>query len=98
MKNWKRLEQETDGNYFFSGLFYCTQRVHQELTAFEIVSVYTDIQNLILEKGGVDYLQIYKDERGRTLYFIDNLSLEQVLSGNYKIEDNYCTLLFSEEY
>ncbi len=98
MTHWKRQAQENKGNYFFNGFFICTQKVDRELSRVEILLIYLEVKNFAISKNGIDYLQIYKDEKNRTLYFIDNLSEEQILSGKYAIEDNYCTLLFSEEY
>lgn len=98
MSIWKRNEQETTGNYFFNGTFYCTQKVHLKLPVIEIIFLYLDVRKFAKENNGIDYLQVYKDEQGRTLYFIDNVSKEQLLSGEFDEEDNYCTLLFSEEY
>jgi hypothetical protein len=100
MAHWKRRihEQEQEVGYFFNGNFYCTRTVSEELTEAEIILIYLDAKNFVQVNNGIDYLQIYEDENNRTLYFIDNLSSEQMASGCYSAEDNYCTLLFSNEY
>ncbi|MBL7773423.1 MAG: hypothetical protein JNM95_11220 [Chitinophagaceae bacterium] len=99
MAHWIRQNQEREGEkYFFNGLFYCTRAVSMELTEVEIAFLYLDVINYAQESNGIDYLQIYRDDQNRTLYFIDNLSEIQINSGNYSQEENYCTLLFSHEY
>jgi hypothetical protein len=97
--HWQRQAQENEGEkYFFNGNFYCTHKVHQELTEQEIIFIYLDVMKFVQANYGIDYLQIYKDNRNLTLYFIDNLNEEQLNSDNYNEEDNYCTLLFADEY
>jgi hypothetical protein len=98
MAEWTRQPQETGGKYQFSGQFVVTQTVKQELTKVEIIGIYYDILKFVEEQGGIDYLQVYKDEQGRKLFFIDQLNSEMIQSGEYQEEDNYCTLLFAHEY
>jgi len=98
--NWERLPQESNtGQFFFAGAMYITQGVNA-LRPAEILFIYWDLRAFVKENpNGVDYLQVYIDrETNRRLYFIDNLSKSMIDSGDYKPEDNYCTLLFSEEY
>lgn len=98
MATWTRQPQERDGNYFFYGKFVITKGVHEALTQEEIMSIYFHIQELVLEKDGLDYLQVFIDENKRKLFFIDQLDKYMIESGDYQKEDNYCTLLFAHEY
>ena len=98
MTTWVRKPQEKEGNYFFSGQFYVTRRVAGELQVEEILSIYQDVQAFVREQNGIDYLQVYIDENGRKLFFIDNLDKDMVANGQYRPEDNYCTLMFASEY
>ncbi|MDI9867556.1 hypothetical protein QM480_24640 [Flectobacillus sp. DC10W] len=98
MATWTRQSQETGGKYQFSGQFVVTQTVKQELTKVEIIGIYYDILKFVEEQGGIDYLQVYIDEQGRKLFFIDQLSTDMIQSGEYREEDNCCTLLFAHEY
>ena len=98
MAHWKRKTQEREGNYFFSGQFYATSGVAAELTADEILGIYWDTKMFAQEKEGIDYLQVYTDENGRKLFFIDQLSQEMIESDNFENEDNHCTLMFANEY
>lgn len=98
MITWSRKPQEKDGSYFFSGQFYTTRGVANELSINEILSICQDVQAFVQEKNGIDYLQVYTDENGRKLFFIDNLNKEMIESGHYRPEDNYCTLMFASEY
>lgn len=96
--NWTRKPQEQEGKYFFSGNFYCTKRVNEEIPHEEIQSIYNEIKTLVQEKNGLDYLQVFEDGKGRKLFLIDQLNEDMIASGGYKPEDNHCTLLFAEEY
>lgn len=98
MAKWKREPEECQGSYFFSGQFYVTRGVADELTSSEILSIYRDVQTFVQAKKGIDYLQVYMDEQGRKLYLIDQLSKEMIASGQYRPEDNHCTLLWAYEY
>ncbi len=98
MGHWKRQPQERDGSYEFSGQLYATKGVSNELSADEILSIYQDVQAFAKNKHGIDYLQVYKDEKGRKLFFIDQLNREMINSGEYAEEDNHCTLMFASEY
>lgn len=98
MAQWRRQPQERNGNYFFSGQFYATRTVSETLSLSEILHIYLDVKAFARDKIGIDYLQVYTDERGRKLYFIDQLNKKMIESGLYKPEDNHCTLMFAEEY
>ena len=98
MAIWTRQKQECEGSYFFSGQFYATRGVSQDLSPAEILSIYMDVQAFAKQKNGIDYLQVYTDEQGRKLFFIDQLNTEMIASGEYRPEDNHCTLLWAHEY
>lgn len=98
MATWTRQPQEIGGKYQFSGQFVVTQTVQDELTKLEIIGIYYDVLKFVEEKGGIDYLQVYTDEQGRKLFFIDQLNKDMIESGEHDAEDNYCTLLFAHEY
>ncbi|MEO1263825.1 MAG: hypothetical protein AAFZ15_33780 [Bacteroidota bacterium] len=96
---WKRQPQEQEGTYYFSGKFLVTSGVQALLKPHEITAIYLEIQNLVKEKSGLDYLQVYvHEESGQKLFFIDQLNKEMITSGDYLQEYNYCTLLLAEEY
>ena len=95
---WIRKPQEQEGTYFFSGQLYVTQAVLNSIHPIEISAIHIDLQLFVKEKNGIDYLQIYVNDKGDRLYFIDQLKKEMVESGKYKPDENYCTLLFSWEY
>ena len=93
-----REPQEQEGTYYFSGKLFVTPAVLHHFTPTDILAIYLDIQSFVRENNGVDYLQIYINDQGDKLYFIDQLSKEMVDSGQYQVEDNYCTLMFAHEY
>jgi len=95
---WKRKKQEQEGSYMFNGTFYVTSNVKRELSIDEILFIYKDVKEFVKEKRGIDYLQVYEDDEGRKLFFIDQLNREMIKSGDYLHEYNYCTLLFNYEY
>ena len=100
MQIWKRRPQEQDGTYLFSGTMYVTQGVLARLSPVEIMTIYCDIQKFIKETGGIgiDYFQVYENESGDKLYFIDQCNSEMMEDESFKEEFNHCTLLFSHEY
>lgn len=95
---WIRKPQEQEGTYFYSGQLYVTPAVLNSVPPNDILAICTDIQLFVKEKNGIDYLQIYVNDKGDKLYFIDQLKKEMVECGKYGPEENYCTLLFSWEY
>lgn len=98
MATWTRKPQETKGTYQFTGQLVVTASVSAALKKVEIIGIYYDILKFVEEQGGVDYLQVYTDEKGRKLFFIDQLDKTMIESGDHDTEDNYCTLLFAHEY
>lgn len=98
MAIWTRQPQEREGSYYFSGQFLVTREVITELSKEEILSIYHDIQRFVQEQNGIDYLQTYFDEKERKLFFIDQLNKKTIESGDFKKQDDHCTLLFAHEY
>jgi len=89
----------TGGTYFFSGQFLITRGIQTNLTPEEIKVIYLEIQRLVKEKSGLDYLQVYvHEDTGQELFFIDQLNQEMIASGGYEPEHNHCTLMLAEEY
>lgn len=98
MAKWVRKPQEKRGSYYFAGQFYTTKGVATALTVDEIMAIYTDAKMYVWNNDGADYIFTFTDENGRKLFFIDNLNKEMIESGQYNPEDDYCTLMFAEEY
>lgn len=91
--------QEQEGTYHFGGKFYITSNAKNILTSEEIKEIYDFIQDLVKQHGGIDYLQVfYCAEHDCKLFFIDNLNKQMIKSGDYKAEDNYCTLMLASDY
>ena len=98
MNTWTRKPQEQEGTHLFSGTLYITEGVAAALSPSEIIAIYHDIQRFVLETGGIDYFQVYTNDAGDKLYFIDQCDPEMMKEEAYVNEYNYCTLLFSHEY
>jgi hypothetical protein len=98
MNTWTRRPQEQEGKYQFAGTFYVTQGVLSALTQEEISAIYHEIQALIKQVGGIDYFQVYENNVGDKLYFIDQCDADMIADVSFNKEYNYCTLLFSYEY
>ncbi len=62
---WKRQPQETTGSYYFNGAFYATRGITHLLTEEEIISTYQDVQSLIKEQDGIDYLLTVRHINGK---------------------------------
>lgn len=95
---WEIQPQEQKGTYRFSGRFLVTSGIEAELSPEEIAAIYQQVQQLVKEQNGIDYLVVFKNDKGQKLFFIDQLNKEMIESGDYANEHNYCTLLFSHEY
>jgi hypothetical protein len=98
MATWTRRPQECNGSYFFSGKLIATMKVVAEIPIEEITQIWDDLREFIKQENGVDRLQIYTNETGARLYFIDQLNKEMIETNMFGDEDNYCTLMFAEEY
>ena len=100
---WKRQPQEQDDtNYLFSGVFLTSRGIQTELSQEEVDFIVNDLLQFRNERGTIDYLQVYKNDAGRKIFCIDQLSKEQLEGGGYSEEAkkryNYWTMLFAEEY
>jgi hypothetical protein len=99
MGKWIRQPQEQSGTYFFSGKFLVTSGVQSLLNDNEIRAIYFDVQKLVKQYEGIDYLVVYiHEDTQQKLFFIDQLNKEMIASGEFLPEYNYCTLLLAEEY
>jgi len=94
---WIRQEQERGGKYYFSGRFVVTSGIQDLLSEDEVKAIYLDVQNLVKEKKGIDYLVVYvHEDMGQKLFFSDQL--DQDMLENHPKEHHYCTLLLAEEW
>jgi len=98
MATWKRKSQENEGNHLFSGKVCITEKVQHEIPDGELKAICRDLYKFLQKKTRINYMQIYTDEQGRMLYFVDNLSEDMLCSVLYQGEENYCLLMFAEEY
>lgn len=100
MAHWTRQPQEEEGNYHFSGTFVVTAGVNAKIPRDEILQIYRDVLQAVREHDGLDYLQIYQDERGTKLFFIDATPKDDFDSGECDPNDpdfNNCVLCFPNE-
>lgn len=94
----KPPEYET-GDYWFDGKFLVTKRIQDTLSKEEILLIYAHVINLVQQKQGIDYLQIFEQkETEYKLFFIDQVTRESLQTGEQPLEHNYCTLMFNDEY
>jgi hypothetical protein len=98
MATWIRRDQEDIDKYTFSGKFLITENVKRTLPAIEIIGIYHDIQRLVKEKGGINSIQVYNDEQGRTIHFIDQSNPLFIRNKKWGMEENLCVLHFAHEY
>lgn len=99
LAKWLYQPQEKEGSYEFSGSFFVTAGVQQTLNHDEIFDIYLFIKLLVKDAKNLDYLQVFiHKETAQKLFFIDQLNKEMIESGQYSVQDNYCTLLLAQEY
>ena len=100
MATWTRKPQEVEGNYHFSGTFVVTAGVDKTIPKDEILEIYQDVQKFVKEQNGIDYLQVYENEKGEQLYFIDATPKDDFDSGECDPNDvdfNNCVLCYPNE-
>jgi hypothetical protein len=98
MNVWQRQPQEKSGSYLFTGAFLVTRGVAEMLSYEEIMCIHMET---VLEAhctGGLDYLQVFINQHGRKLFFIDQLDRETLEKSEFDPEHNHCTLMLAEEY
>jgi len=99
-RRWVLQPQEQEGTYTFSGKSYMTSGINAKLTPYEVLQIHLAVQERVMEKGGADYLQVFKNGSGRKIFVIDNLNQEMKKNNDEKFveEHDYFTIMFSEEY
>ena len=102
MTTWKRLPQEQQGDYFFSGQAYMTRGIQDALSPEEVALVVADLQAFVQQENGVDYLQCYEADDGRRAWCIDQLRQSVKDSGEFTPEQlaeyDHWTILLPDEY
>ena len=92
------LPKDDQKDYFFSGEFTVSDKVFELLTIEEITYIYEFIQNMVKENDGISYLHCFYNGRNDcALFFCDQLSENQMKSGEFKPEDNYCVLMHMDD-
>ena len=94
---------ELDQKYDFSGQFYQTAGVLEEIGPVDIFELTVFLRALVQAENGLDYLQRFRHQpTGLVVWVIDNLSREMLAGDGYtaeqKQENHYATILFPEEY
>jgi hypothetical protein len=99
LKSWKLKAQECKGNYFFDGQMYMTSGINEKLTVTEISQIIACVKNEVQRLNGADYLFVFAHKKGK-IFVIDNLNAEMKRrsTDEFIAENNYFTILFSEEY
>jgi hypothetical protein len=100
---WERQKQEKKGDYMFSGRTLMTHGFMGELSAFEVFSIMLDLHAFLLQKGKIDYLQVFnRKSDGLKVFVIDQLSEIMKSDGSYSEENlkeyDYHTYLLASEY
>lgn len=87
------------GDYWFNGQFFITKQVIEALSALELLAIREHISVLVKRHQGIDYIQtFYHPKKRYSLFLIDQITRESLLSGEQPQEHNYCTLMFKDEY
>ncbi len=102
MATWKRLPQECEADYFFSGQAVMTRGVEAMLSPEEIAFIVADLHAFVQQEIGADYLQIYESDDGHRVWCIDQLRQSIKDSGEFTPEQlaeyDHWTMLLPEEY
>jgi len=98
---WTLLPQEVNSTeYTFSGKIFVTARIKNELSVVDISYMLSILSSKVIALGGLDYLQVFKNETGQKVFIIDNLSKrhKEIASKEYVEENDYYTVMFADEY
>lgn len=94
---WTRQPQEQENHdFWFAGRCYVTAGVSASLTPLEVAWIVMDIQNFVLMKQGIDYLQVYEREDGLKVWVIDQVPRCEL--EDHPKDHNHYTILFPDEY
>ena len=100
MATWKRKQQECEGTYYFEGQLFVSYEVQADIPREELIQIIDQTRQAVEENGGLDYLQIFENEYGNTLYFIASVNKEMIESGEFApndIEYNNCVICYPHE-
>jgi len=97
---WNLQLQEREGTYTFSGKILITNNICKALTFDEQLFIIMAVRQRVEKLGGADYLQVFKNSKGETIFVIDQLNKEmkEENSDEFVKENDYFTILFSYEY
>lgn len=98
MSNWVRLPQEREGKHQFKSQIVLTTEVNAKLRPLEILAICRDIRGFVEENGGAYYFQVYQNEIGEKLYFIDQGPPENAMDVDVPEDELCCVLLYPHEY
>ena len=87
---WILKPQEVEGQYLFQQTCYTTVGIQNSLTEIEVLMLLEFLRQWAQLHQGIDYLQVFNCEDGRTVWLIDSTPPSQ--------ETGYCTLLLPSEY
>lgn len=93
-----RLPQEREGRHRFNSQIILTAEVNAKLRPAEILAICRDIRRFVDENGGAYYFQVYHNEAGEKLYFIDQWPSENAIDADVPEDELCCVLLYSHEY
>ncbi len=94
---WTRQPQEQENQkYFFNGKGVMTAGAQDLLKREEAIKIVQELQPLAIEKGGLDYLQTFKNEKGERIWVIDQLNTS--MKKEHPKEHDYFTILLPSEY
>ena len=94
---WTRQPQEQKNQkYFFNGRGLMTAGAQALLTREEAIQIVQELQKLASEEEGLDYLQVYKNEKGERIWVIDQLNSN--MKKDHPKEHDYFTVLLPSEY
>lgn len=94
---WTRQQQEQKNQkYFFNGRGLLTAGAQTLLTREEAIQIVEELQQLAIGKGGMDYLQVFKNEKEECIWVIDQLN--ENMKKDHPKEHDYFTILLPSEY
>ncbi len=99
---WFLQPQTQPGDYWFSGRLVLTPSIQNTLSSPEVSQIIRDLFIHVRHHQGADFIQTFRDDQGRTILCVDQLSASMKASGAYtpsEIQQNdFWIMLFAHDH
>lgn len=91
-------QERNDQKYFFNGRGLITKGALELVPPPVGRAMIATLQKRAIEEGGIDYLQVFRNEDDQKVWVIDQLDEDMKESGDFDKEHDFFTILLPSEY